>query len=72
MCVATTFSRLAINWIWLPVLLVDSDWCRETGSAVQCPAALPRSLSILRLNLVITNELHSFLSLTETVSYQNR
>ena len=66
-CMAITYSRVWINRVRLPILLVVSStgkiifpcpraclriWSRETGSAVPSRASL--LISILRLNLVLT------------------
>ena len=63
-----TYSRVWINRVRLPILLVVSRtgkiifpcpraclriWSRETGSAVPCRVSL--LISVLRLNLVLTN-----------------
>ena len=56
-CMVITYSRVWINRVRLPILLVVSYtclriWSRETGSAV--PSRVSLLISILRLNLVLT------------------
>ena len=66
-CMVITYSRVWINRVRLPILLVVSGtgkiifpcpraclriWSRETGSAV--PSRVSLLISILRLNLVLT------------------